>query len=141
MLATRSMRRLSVVLSLLLATQAVAAPTAPQRSWLSGVGVGLVGLGLGLAGFGVSQQLIATDARAIVTAYGIPSVSEAPAVALMEKRASTASNFALGGFIGGGVLLAGGIVLLLLDKPAASPVTAWVVPLTNGAAAGLTATW
>lgn len=140
MLATRSMRRFTFVLSLLLATQAVAAPTAPQRSWLSGVGVGLVGVGLGLAGFGLSQQLIASDARAIVTAYGIPSASEAPAVSLMEKRASAASSLALVGFISGGVLLAGGIVALLLDKPA-SQVSAWVLPLANGAAAGLSATW
>lgn len=134
------MRRFSLVLSLLLATQAVAAPTVPQRSWLSGVGVGLLGVGLGLAGFGISQQLIASDARAIVTAYGIPSAGEAPAVSLMEKRASTANSLALGGFISGAILLAGGIVLLVLDKPA-SPVTAWVLPLANGAAAGLSATW
>lgn len=134
------MRRLSLLLSLLLATQAAAEPVAPQRSWLSAVGIGLMGAGLGLAGFGLSQQLIAADSRALVTAYGIPTQSEAPAVAILARRAESSGTLALVGFIGGAALLAGGIVLLVLDKPTA-PVRAFLLPLPSGAAAGVTATF
>jgi len=124
------MRRLSVVLSVLLATQAFAAPTS-SRTWLSGLGVGLIGAGLGLATFGLGQQLIAADARALVRAYAVPSMAEAPALSLLDTRAKNASSAAQLGFIGGAVLFAGGIVALLLDTPAPAVV---IVPLPGGAA-------
>lgn len=130
MLATRPMRRLCVVLSVLLATQAVAAP-ATSRSWLSGLGVGLVGAGLGLATFGLGQQFIASDARGLVKAYDVPTAAEAASVGLLDTRAKNASSLALLGFVGGAVLLAGGIVALILDTPA--PAVA-IVPLPGGAA-------
>lgn len=112
----------------------------PQRTFLSAVGVGVAGLGLGLAGFGLGQQLIASDARTLVKAYGIPNTAEAPAVSILQKRGDTAGALALVGFIGGAALLAGGVVLLILDSPA-PPVTAFVAPLPGGAAAGVTATF
>ncbi|MDP3236234.1 MAG: hypothetical protein Q8N26_25820 [Myxococcales bacterium] len=124
------MRRLSVVLSLLLATHAVAAPPT-SRSWLSGLGVGLIGAGLGFATFGLGQQLIAADTGTLVKAYGVPTAQEAASVALLDTRVKNASNLALVGFIGGAVLLAGGIVSLLLDTP--GPAVA-IVPLPGGAA-------
>lgn len=124
------MRRLSVVLAVLLATQAVAAPPT-SRSWLSGLGVGLIGAGLGLATFGLGQQFIAGDARVLVKAYDVPTPQEAASVALLDTRAKNASNLALMGFIGGAVLLVGGIVALILDTPA--PAVA-IVPLPGGAA-------
>lgn len=134
------MRRLSLALSLLLATQALAEPPAAQRTWLSAAGLGALGVGLGLAGFGLAQQLIATDSRTLITAYGIPSTLEAPAVSILQKRGERAGGLALVGFIGGAALVAGGVVLLILDKPVA-PVSAFVAPLPGGAAAGLTATF
>lgn len=124
------MRRLTFVLSVLLATQALAAPPT-SRSWLSGLGVGLVGAGIGVAVFGLGQQFIATDARTLVKAYDVPTSAEAASVVLLDTRAKNASNLALAGFIGGAVLLAGGIVALILDAPA--PVVA-IVPLPGGAA-------
>ncbi len=124
------MRRLSVVLAVLFATQAVAAPPT-SRSWLSGLGVGLIGAGLGLATFGLGQQFIAGDARVLVKAYDVPTPQEAASVALLDTRAKNASNLALMGFIGGAVLLVGGIVSLILDTPA--PAVA-IVPLPGGAA-------
>ncbi|MBL8923124.1 MAG: hypothetical protein JNJ54_30015 [Myxococcaceae bacterium] len=132
------MRRLSLLLTVLIAVNAFAEP--PQRTFLSAVGVGVAGLGLGLAGFGLGQQLIASDARAVMKAYGIPTAAEAPAVSILQKRADSAGTLALVGFLGGAALLAGGIVLVLLDSPAA-PVTAFVTPLPGGAAAGVTATF
>lgn len=110
------MRRLSFVLTVLLATHAVAEPST-SRSWLSGLGVGLVGLGAGLATFGLGQQLIASQTRALVNVYGVPTAAEAPAVAILDNRARSASGLALGGFIGGAALLAGGLVALILDTP------------------------
>lgn len=130
MLATRPMRRLCVVLSVLLATQAVAAPPT-SRSWLSGLGVGLVGAGLGLATFGLGQQLIAGDALGLVKVYDVPTAAEAASVGLLDTRAKSASSLALLGFVGGAVLLAGGIVALILDTP--GPAVA-IVPLPGGAA-------
>jgi hypothetical protein len=53
------MRRLSVVLAVLFATQAVAAPPT-SRSWLSGLGVGLIGAGLGLVSLGAALGLLQT---------------------------------------------------------------------------------
>lgn len=64
-------------------------------------------------------------------AYGVPTAQEAASVALLDTRVKNASNLALVGFIGGAVLLAGGIVSLLLDTPA--PAVA-IVPLPGGAA-------
>ncbi len=130
MLATRAMRRLSFVLSVLLSTQALAAPST-SRSWLSGLGVGLIGAGIGLATFGLGQQLIASDARTLANAYGVPAAAEAASLALLDNRVKTASNLSLVGFIGGAVLLAGGVVALILDTPA--PAVA-IVPLPGGAA-------
>jgi hypothetical protein len=134
------MRRLSLALTLLLATHAFAEPPAAQRTWLSAAGIGAIGVGLGLAGFGLAQQLIASDARTLVKAYGLPTAGEAPAVSILQKRAESAGPLALVGFIGGAALVAGGVALLILDKPAA-PVSAFVTPLPGGAAAGLTATF
>ena len=122
------MRHLAVALSLLVASSAVAEP-ARSRGWLSGAGVGLVGVGLGLAGFGLSQQLIASDPT--LASYGTtPAVNEAPALVILDKRAKSAGANALVGFVGGGVLLAAGVVLLVLDTPA--PVA--IVPLRDGGA-------
>jgi hypothetical protein len=132
------MRRTAALLSLLLSTQALAGPT--ERGWLSGVGVGLVGLGVGFATFGVSQQLIANDASALIKAYGTPSGAEAPAVSMLDKRAQQSSSLALVGFVVGGVALAGGLVLLVLDRPRET-VSAWLFPTRDGVAAGVSAAW
>lgn len=123
------MRHLALLISLLIASHAGAAPT--SRSWLSGLGVGLVGAGLGFATFGLGQQFIASDARTLVKAYGVPAPVEAASVALLDSRAKNASNLSLVGFIGGAVLLVGGVVALILDTPA--PAVA-IVPLPGGAA-------
>lgn len=133
------MRALAASLILSLATQAVAEPTpTSSRSWLSAVGLGLVVSGGALAGFGLGQQLSASSTRAVVGAYGVPTVSEAPAVALLQRRADGSSTLALVGFIGAGALIAGGIVALLLDTPART-VSAFVIPTPTGGAVGLTA--
>lgn len=123
------MRRAALVLTLLVASSSFAEPSARSRGWLSGAGVGFVGLGLGLAGFGLSQQLIASDP--VLGAYAkMPQVTEAASIALLDKRSKTASTNAVLGFVGGGVLLAAGIVFLVLDTP--TPVA--VVPLEDGGA-------
>lgn len=126
------MRR-AFVLVCLVATSSIAAPA--ERGLLSGVGVGLMGLGLGLAGFGLSQQLIASNARLALGAYSVPTAPEAPAVATLLQRSQSGTAFALVGLIGGGLAIAGGIVCLVLDRPA-PPVT--VVPLPGGGLVGLT---
>jgi hypothetical protein len=124
-----SMRRIGLVSVLFLSLAARAEPR-PERTWLSAVGVGAVGVGLGLAGFGIGQQLIASDAATLVKAYAVPTSAEAPAVSLLQKRAASASGLAVGSFIGAAVLLAGGIVALIFDTPAAIAFT----PLSGGGA-------
>jgi hypothetical protein len=124
------MSRLAFILSALLATQAVASPP-ESRTWLSGLGVGLIGVGVGLATFGVGQQFIAADSMALVRSYGVPTTPEAASVGLLDVRARNASTSSLVAFLCGGVLLAGGIVALLLDTRAP---TVSIIALPGGGA-------
>lgn len=87
-------------------------------------------MGLGLAGFGIGQQLTASDAANLLKAYSVPTSAEAPAVSLLQKRAAAASGLAVGSFIGAAVLVAGGVVALIFDTPAAVA----FAPLSGGGA-------
>jgi hypothetical protein len=132
----RSSRLAAAVVVLLSVT--ARADTPPSRSWLSGLGVAVAGLGVGAVVFGVSQQLVAADSRARVLAYyptvdgkeQKPTQSEAGAVRILQDRLQSAGTFAVVGFIAGGVLIAGGILALVLDRPA--PVQAWFAPSGSG---------
>jgi hypothetical protein len=129
--------RLAAIVVILLAMAARADPP-PSRSWLSGLGVAVAGLGVGAVVFGVSQQLVAADSRARVLAYyptvdgkeQKPTQAEAGAVRILQDRLQSAGTFAVVGFIAGGALIAGGILALVLDRPA--PVQAWFAPSASG---------
>lgn len=126
------MRVVAALLCVLLSLPAEADEVrASSRGALSVVGVTLSGLGVGLLTFGLVNAIIAGDASALVASYGLPEPTESASVAILNRRVASSSTFALVGLIGGGVLVAGGIVALVLDRPA-PPVA--VVPLRDGAA-------
>lgn len=126
------MRRSALVLTLLLATNAVA----KERSWVSALGAGLVTVSLGAAGLGVSQWMISTDARLAAEAYSTPSREEAPAVGLLETRAKSATTVSIASFIAAGTLLVGGVLCWVLDRPMPSVA---LVPSRDGVAFALSA--
>ncbi|MCA2982088.1 MAG: hypothetical protein INH41_05300 [Myxococcaceae bacterium] len=135
------MRRLALVLAVVVATHAVAEP--PRRSAASGIGVALVGLGVGAAAFGVGQLIAAEDVRRTLAAYAPPndgpSASEAPGVALLLAQSDRARLQGAIGLAAGAAVLIGGLVALLLDRPAPAAVTLLVAPTPGGGALGLSA--
>jgi hypothetical protein len=126
------MRRLALVVALTTSMQAVAAP--PQRSLLSGVGVGLIGLGVGALGLGVGQFLSWSDAQPTVRAYAqnAPSMDERFATKAADDWSRRTFLIGLVSGITGAVLVA-----LVLDRPA-DAVSFFVTPTSTGGALGLT---
>jgi hypothetical protein len=131
------MRRLALVVALTTSMQAVAAP--PQRSLLSGVGVGLIGLGVGALGLGVGQFLSWSDAQPTVRAYAqsTPSADEVFAAKAADDWSRRTFLIGLVSGITGALLVAGGVVALMLDRPA-DAVSFFVTPTSTGGALGLT---
>ena len=118
--------------------EVAAAGPETSRGFLSGLGLSLVGLGVAGAVVGVSGVLIGSDARKTLALYapqGVATQSEASTALDVDKRRATGDALALAGFIGAGVLLAGGITLFLLDAPRAGrvPVALTIVPTREGA--------
>lgn len=125
------MRALAASLALLLALPTQAAD-APSRSWLSGLGIGLLVAGAGGLGVGVAGLLTANDANARLAAYAAlpsrdPLDADVTLPALLAWR-DQGTTFAVVGFVGGGLLLAGGVAALLLDRP----VSVAVAPSRDG---------
>ncbi|MCU0694944.1 MAG: hypothetical protein MUC96_00290 [Myxococcaceae bacterium] len=130
------MRRLALVLALVTSTQALASPS--QRSFISGVGVGLIGLGVGALGLGAGQLIASNDTRLTVMAYSqqAPTEAEAPGFRLILDGSQRAFTIGLVSGITGLVLVAGGVVALLLDRPEPA-VSFFVSPTGAGGVLGL----
>jgi hypothetical protein len=126
------MRALAASLALLLAVPAHAGD-ATARTWLSGLGLGLITAGAGAVGLGVAGLVTANDASGRLFIYSIlpmrdPRDADLTLPELIARR-DDGTALALAGFIGGGLLVAGGLVALLLDRP----MSVAVAPTRDGA--------
>lgn len=92
-----------------------------QRGFLSGLGLGLliggtIGFGAGAAGLVNSN-----DGYVRLSAYsGTVSADELPTVTALQQKVSSGTALAGVGFTLGGLALVGGIICLVLDRPAPS---------------------
>ena len=118
---------------ILAAAPARAEDAAPkQRSFLSGLGLGLLVGGLVGVGAGTGGLVSSNDAAAHLAAYGSTfTAQEQPAVIALSQRIAGTSTLAGVGFVVGGLLLAGGVTCLLIDTPHASVA---FVPTSQGGA-------
>jgi hypothetical protein len=113
---------LLLVTVLLAASPARAEDPAPrQRTFLSGLGLGLLIGGLVGVGAGAGGLIGSNDASARLGAYGSTVAPEEQAsVSALQQRMAGGATLAAIGFVAGGLALAGGITCLLLDTPRAS---------------------
>lgn len=118
----RTTALLLVTVFALAAAPARAEDAAPrQRTFLSGLGLGLLVGGLVGVGAGTGGLVSANEAATHLAAYGRTfTADEQPAVIALSQRISGSSTLAAVGFVVGGLMLAGGIACLLLDTPRAS---------------------
>lgn len=127
----RTSALLLVTVLTLAAAPARAQDAAPrQRTFLSGLGLGLLIGGLVGVGAGTGGLVSSSDATARLAAYGSSfSAEEQPSVLALQQRLSGTATLAGVGFVVGGLLLAGGVTCLLLDTSRASVV---FVPTSGG---------
>lgn len=105
------------------------------RGPASVVGLTLLALGVGGAGLGLAGLLAVSDTQGTLAQYttdGAPTTSDAPASIHLEDRLRQGTTLAVVGWSVAGVGLLGGLVLLLLDAPAASHLA--LSPLWGGGA-------
>jgi serine/threonine-protein kinase len=111
----------------------------PQR--VSGVvlgGAGLLALGIG-AGFGAQAMSKNNQAKMLCPSVKCGDQSGVD----LSHQAGTAADLATGMFVVGGVILAGGVVLVVTAPKPSAPPAAWIAPLLGSGTAGLSAgrTW
>ncbi|MDX2015645.1 MAG: hypothetical protein SFW67_35960 [Myxococcaceae bacterium] len=131
------MRRLALVLALVTSTQALASPS--QRSLVSGVGVGLIGLGVGALGFSVGQFITWGEGQVTVAAFNqrpLESADEAVSYRYFLDARQRVFTVGLVAGIAGAVLVAGGVVALVLDRPQPA-VSLFAAPTGDGGVLGL----
>jgi hypothetical protein len=90
-----------------------------QRGFLSRLGVGLLIGSFMSAGLGVAAVMNANSVSATRSIYSFYTADEALIVQQLDRRIATSTALSVVGFVVSGLALAGGIICLAVDTPAA----------------------